>query len=87
MLSLQADQRQADVLLAIIDAIRRTGRPPTVREIGDAAGISSTSMIHLYLERLVAARKIRRDPSVSRGVWPLVADGCCPMCGGTGKIG
>jgi repressor LexA len=44
------------------------GRPPSIREIGDAAQISSTSVVNYYLEQLEKMGYIERDGRVSRGL-------------------
>lgn len=57
---------------AILDYIRAcdtAGEPaPTLREIGDAVGISSTSVVSYEVDALVSAGHIRRDRMVSRGI-------------------
>ena len=42
--------------------------PPTIREIGENTGISSTSVVNYYLEQLEKMGKIERDRKISRGV-------------------
>jgi repressor LexA len=44
------------------------GYPPTIREIGRAAGISSTSVVNYNLEALQRDGYIYRDRTVSRGI-------------------
>jgi len=44
------------------------GRPPSIREIGDSAKISSTSVVNYYLEQLEKMGYIERDGRVSRGL-------------------
>lgn len=50
------------------------GRPPTLREIGDAVGISSTNGVRYHLEVLKRAGLLEQDPMVSRGLRLLVQD-------------
>jgi repressor LexA len=56
----------------IIDYIRHVSRtrnyPPSVREIGEAVGLSSSSTVHNHLNQLERRGLIRRDPSKSRTV-------------------
>jgi repressor LexA len=56
----------------VLDYIRRTvedrGYPPSVREIGDAVGLSSPSSVHAQLNSLVAAGIIKKDPSKPRAI-------------------
>lgn len=40
--------------------------PPTIREIGKAVGLSSSSTVHLYLKRLEEQGFIKRQPGCSR---------------------
>ena len=44
------------------------GYPPSIREIGEATDISSTSVVNYYLEQLEEMKLIERDRKVSRGV-------------------
>lgn len=44
------------------------GYPPTIREIGEATGISSTSVVNYYLDQLEKMGKIERQRKISRGV-------------------
>ncbi len=61
------DREQA-VLDMIAGSLREQGRPPTIREIGEAFGIASTNGVRYYLDRLEKAGKIRRDRWTSRGI-------------------
>jgi len=60
--------RQERMLQFIRDFRVRHGYPPTVREIGKAAGISSTSVVDYNLNILEKAAIIKRDRSISRGI-------------------
>jgi repressor LexA len=44
------------------------GYPPSIREIGAAVGISSTSVVNYNLNRLVEEGYLSRDQNVSRGI-------------------
>jgi repressor LexA len=44
------------------------GYPPSIREIGSAVGISSTSVVNYNLNRLVDEGYLSRDQNVSRGI-------------------
>lgn len=46
----------------------QNGYPPSIREICDKAGISSTSVVNYYLEQLEEMGYIERDRRISRGV-------------------
>ena len=60
----------------IFDFIRRyaakTGYPPTVREIGKAVGLHSSSTVHAHLANLEKAGLLRRDPSKPRAIEVLL---------------
>jgi repressor LexA len=60
--------RQGEVLAAIQDHIARNGRPPTIRAIGRAVGIGSTSLIAHYLTTLERAGYITRERNRSCGI-------------------
>lgn len=66
-------ERQAKILEHIRDVTRARGYPPSVREIGEAVGLSSSSTVHNHLNQLERRGLIRRDPSKSRTV-QLVED-------------
>ena len=44
------------------------GYPPTIREIGKEADISSTSVVNYYLDQLEEMGYIERDRKISRGM-------------------
>lgn len=44
------------------------GYPPSIREIGEKTGISSTSVVNYYLDQLEKMEYIERDRRISRGV-------------------
>ncbi|MGC9399454.1 MAG: transcriptional repressor LexA [Anaerolineae bacterium] len=48
--------------------MQETGYPPTVREIGEGVGISSTSHVSYYLNKLEEANYLVREPGISRGL-------------------
>jgi repressor LexA len=60
--------RQKQILKYIKDALRSKGYPPSVREIGEAVGLSSSSTVHSYLAKLEAMGFIRRDPTKPRAI-------------------
>ena len=61
-------KRQKNMLDYIWEYIRDVGRPPTIREIGQAANISSTSVVNYNLTKLTQKGYLDRDPEVSRGL-------------------
>jgi repressor LexA len=67
-----SEQQLTDRQTKILDFIRQVTRvrsyPPSVREIGEAVGLSSSSTVHNHLNQLERRGLIRRDPSKSRTV-------------------
>ena len=60
--------RQRQVLEFIDSEVRRKGYPPSVREIGEAVGLSSPSTVHAHLGALQDKGYIHRDPSKPRAL-------------------
>jgi repressor LexA len=60
--------RQQKILAFLGDYVEENGYPPSIREIGAAAGISSTSVVSYNLQRLEERGYISRDRDVSRGL-------------------
>jgi repressor LexA len=61
-------QRQRRVLEVIRDSIDRRGYPPSVREIGEAVGLSSASSVAHQLSVLQRKGWLRRDPNRPRAL-------------------
>ena len=61
-------ERQQQVLDYIRETVSSRGYPPSVREIGEAVGLSSPSTVHAHLNSLVEAGAIRKDPSKPRAL-------------------
>lgn len=64
--------RQQAILSFIQGEIQRKGYPPSVREIGEAVGLSSSSTVHAHLSHLEEMGYIRRDPTKPRAIEVLV---------------
>lgn len=60
--------RQQQVLDFLRTTVARRGYPPSVREIGEALGLSSPSTVHSHLSSLAKAGYIRKDPSKPRAI-------------------
>ena len=60
--------RQRKVLEVIRDSVERRGYPPTIREIGEAVGLASTSSVSHQLMTLQKKGFLRRDPTKPRAV-------------------
>ncbi len=63
-------QRRQQILDCIITATRDHGYPPTVREIGQAVGLTSSSSVHFHLRALEQAGYLERDGSLTRALRP-----------------
>lgn len=61
-------QRQRDILRYVWEYWRESGRPPTIREIGEAANIPSTSVVTYNLNKLEGWGYVEREAEVSRGL-------------------
>lgn len=60
--------KQRKVLECIKETVRARGYPPSVREIGETVGLSSSSTVHGHLQRLEEKGFIRRDPLKPRAI-------------------
>lgn len=61
-------KRQQNILHFTQGYVDEHGRPPTIREIGKAVGINSTSVVNYNLGKLEEKGYLDRDPDVSRGL-------------------
>ncbi len=61
-------ERHKKILTFLKEYQDREGYPPTIREIGEETGITSTSVVNYYLEQLEKMGKIERQRKISRGV-------------------
>lgn len=61
-------RRQKNILNYMDEYIRVHGYPPTIREIGNATDINSTSVVNYNLNKLVQAGYLERSDRVSRGM-------------------
>jgi repressor LexA len=61
-------ERQIKILTVLDRFQREHGYPPSIREICENAGVSSTSVVNYYLEQLKEMGLIERDDRVSRGL-------------------
>lgn len=61
-------KRQHDILEFIKGEVKAKGYPPSVREIGEAVGLASSSTVHGHLARLESKGLIRRDPTKPRAI-------------------
>ncbi len=68
-------KRQEDILSFIKSEVKKKGYPPSVREIGEAVGLASSSTVHGHLARLESKGFIRRDPTKPRAIEILDPEG------------
>lgn len=61
-------KRQQAILEFIKDEVKTKGYPPSVREIGEAVGLASSSTVHGHLSRLEKKGFIKRDPTKPRAI-------------------
>ena len=73
MIKGKLSERQSEMIEFIGTFTRAKGYPPTIRQIGEAVNISSTSVVNYNLNKLERDGYIMRDLKVSRGV--RLADG------------
>jgi repressor LexA len=66
--------RQQAILDFIKSEVKGKGYPPSVREIGEAVGLASSSTVHGHLARLEKKGLIRRDPTKPRAIEILSED-------------
>ncbi len=76
-MNMKLSERQVKILQFIAEFIHRHNYPPTIREIGKAVGISSTSVVKYNLTKLENEGFITREKEVSRGLslnWDLLVE-------------
>jgi repressor LexA len=61
-------ERHQKILEFIQEYQRKFKHPPSIREIGESCGISSTSVVNYYLDQLEKSGFIERDRKISRGL-------------------
>jgi repressor LexA len=61
-------QRQQRILEFIAETVRERGFPPTVREIGEAVGLTSSSSVHAQLANLERKGLLHKDPTKPRAM-------------------
>jgi repressor LexA len=60
--------RQRRIIEFIRRTVRERGYPPTVREIGEAVGLASSSSVHAQLANLERRGLVKRDPTKPRAM-------------------
>ncbi|HEY1286054.1 MAG TPA: transcriptional repressor LexA [Solirubrobacterales bacterium] len=67
-MDLDLTKRQREIFDFIRRYAAKTGYPPTVREIGKAVGLHSSSTVHAHLSNLEKIGLLKRDPSKPRAI-------------------
>lgn len=60
--------KRQQILECISTSLRERGYPPSVREIGEAVGLTSSSTVHAHLAVLQREGYLRRDPTKPRAI-------------------
>jgi repressor LexA len=60
--------KRREILEVIEASLRDRGYPPSVREIGEAVGLTSSSSVHAHLSTLQKQGYLRRDPTKPRAI-------------------
>jgi repressor LexA len=68
LVDLDLTKRQKEIFDFIGRYAAKTGYPPTVREIGKAVGLHSSSTVHAHLANLEKIGLLRRDPTKPRAI-------------------
>lgn len=71
-------RRQEQILFFIRESVESRGFPPSIREIGEAVGLSSSSTVHAHLRSLESKGFLKRNPSKPRSIELLDVNGNRP---------
>lgn len=71
-------RRQEQILFFIRESVESRGFPPSIREIGEAVGLSSSSTVHAHLRSLETKGYLKRNPSKPRSIELLDVNGVRP---------
>jgi repressor LexA len=72
MVDLNLTKRQQEIFDYVKRHVGEHGYPPTVRDIGKAIGLTSSSTVHTHLGNLERLGLLRRDPTKPRAIEVLV---------------
>jgi repressor LexA len=72
MVELNLTKRQQEIFDFVKRYVSEHGYPPTVRDIGKAIGLTSSSTVHAHLANLEKLGLLRRDPTKPRAIEVLV---------------
>lgn len=62
------NKRQQEIFSYIKESLLKNGYPPSVREIGKAVGLKSSSTVHGHLAKIEELGLIKRDPTKPRAI-------------------
>jgi repressor LexA len=79
-------RRQREILDFVSAFLERNSYPPSVRDIGEAVGLSSTSSVHAQLSNLEEKGYLRRDGSSARAITVILDDSHTPEFGESTEI-
>ena len=87
MADLDLTKRQQEIVDFIKKYSAKYGYPPTVRDIGKAIGLTSSSTVHAHLANLEKVGLARRDPTKPRAIELLVDKAKRAVTGGIPVVG
>jgi len=87
MVELKLTRRQHEVLEFVKRYSAKHGYPPTVRDIGKAIGLTSSSTVHAHLANLEKVGLLRRDPTKPRAIELLVDRAKAAVTGAVPVVG
>ncbi len=87
MADLDLTKRQQEIFDFVKKYSAKYGYPPTVRDIGKAIGLTSSSTVHAHLSNLEKLGLIRRDPTKPRAIELLVDQAKRAVTGGLPLVG
>jgi repressor LexA len=85
--SVELTARQRLVLGTICDSVERRGYPPSMREIGEAVGLTSPSSVKHQLSALERKGYLRRDPNRPRAIEVVHPDDARTISAWSGRPG
>src|SRR3981081_1168093 len=68
MADTELTRKRREILDFIAAQLQERGYPPSVREIGEAVGLTSSSTVHAHLTTLQRQGFLRRDPTKPRAI-------------------
>jgi repressor LexA len=87
MVDLNLTKRQKEIFEFVKRYSAKHGYPPTVRDIGKAIGLTSSSTVHAHLANLEKLGMLRRDPSKPRAIELLVDRAKAAVTGAVPLVG